>query len=295
MSKHPTLRRFSIACVLSIGLVCSLTGCQAQHSSPKSKPASSSNAKEEKEKLSMGEFGNYFQDKYLPSKLTQKDVESDTIQWICSSYAIYTKNNKKDLGYIGGTSEEHLETYQYALKDALRSGWKIYDRESLQHSLNKLLSTGERSEYQKTIQSMIENGLMDMTEEELIAQVQNQNGDEEEFRFLYRSYQCLGKKALDGWDYCRALQVLGDCYQTGYISLEECLDQSLVIAKKLQSTFSSWEEVAKSYLYGHFYHKRDHIATEWCWNLYEELKSSENNPYQIPYDTPLTDTWNKTL
>ena len=243
----------------------------------------------------MGEFENCFQEKYIPSTLTQKDIESDTVQWICSSYAIYTKYNKKDLGYIGGTSEEHLETYQYALKDALRSGWKIYDRESLCHSLQKLLSTGERSEYQKTIHSMVENGLMDMTEEELIAQVESQNGDEEEFRFLYRSYQDLGKKALDGWDYCRALQVLGDCYQTGYISLEECLDQSLVIAQKLQSTFSSWEEVAKSYLYGHFYHKRDHIDTEWCWDIYEELKSSENNPYQIPYDTPLTDNWNKNL
>ena len=44
---------------------------------------------------------------------------------------------------------------------------------------------------------------------------------------------------------------LGDCYLADYINLEECLDLSLPIAKKLQSAFTSWEELADSYIYGY--------------------------------------------
>ena len=45
-------------------------------------------------------------------------------------------------------------------------------------------------------------------------------------------YTQYGEHGMDGWDYSRALQVLGDCYLADYINLEECLDLSLPIAKK---------------------------------------------------------------
>lgn len=49
--------------------------------------------------------------KYVPSAFTQADVDSDTVQWFCTAYAIYTEINNKDQGYIGGTSEENEEYY----------------------------------------------------------------------------------------------------------------------------------------------------------------------------------------
>ena len=95
---------------------------------------------------------------------------------------------------------------------------------------------------------------------------------------------------MDGWDYSRALQVLGDCYLADYINLEECLDLSLPIAKKLQSAFTSWEELADSYIYGYAFWQNetaDDVETKFRIQTYAELVEMENSPYSVAYDTKL--------
>lgn len=74
-----------------------------------------------------GEGPDYiFKKQYEPSKFTQKDVDSDTVQWICSAYAIYTYYNKKDLGVVGGAGDENKDSYELAIKSALSGGGLEY-------------------------------------------------------------------------------------------------------------------------------------------------------------------------
>lgn len=234
-----------------------------------------------------------FQKKYVPSEFTQADVESDTVQWFCSAYAIYTQHNNKDLGMIGGTSPENKEMHERAIKEALDSGWGITSHRSAVNKVNKLLSGGHREKYREMIADMKEDGLLDLPEEEMEETVY-QTVDEDdisEYFCAYHAYHEFGENALDGWDYCRALQVLGDCYQVDYISLEECLDESLIVAKKLKGTFANWEDMCKSYLYGYYFWGHDSVDTEWRWGIYEELNAMVDGPYKIPYDTELKENW----
>lgn len=235
-----------------------------------------------------------FQKDYVPSEFVQADVESDTLQWFCSAYAIYTKYNNKDLGMIGGTAPENKEMHERAIKSALNSGWGIESHRSAAAKINKLLSGGHRKKYRELIKDMKDEGLLNMSEEEMeeeVYQTREDNDDASECICAYYAYQKFGEQAVDGWDYCRALQVLGDCYQADYISLEECLDQSLIVAKKLQSTFANWEDVCKSYLYGHYFWGHDSVDTEWRWEIYEELAAMPEGPYTVPYDTELKENW----
>lgn len=251
---------------------------------------------EAEEELSMGGLGNYFAESYVPSSKKQSDVDSATVQWICAAYSVYTQYNKKDLGCIGGVSQENGEMYQAAVKRALADGWRITDRESAIRQLDSLLEGGHREKYREFVHQMEQHDLLSLTEEELLGRVDRENGDINEFQAVYRAYHAMGEKAVDAWDYSRALQVLGDCYQAEYISLEECLDQSLAVAKKLQEEFGSWDELCQSYLYGYHYWKKDdadyHLsATAERWKVYEELKEMEQGPFSVPYDTELKESW----
>ena len=79
-----------------------------------------------------------------------------------------------------------------------------------------------------------------------------------------------------------------------YINLEECLDLSLPIAKKLQSAFTSWEELADSYIYGYAFWQNetaDDVETKFRIQAYAELVEMENSPYSVAYDTKLENTW----
>lgn len=253
-------------------------------------------AEEQKEELSESGLENYFLDSYEPSEFRQADVDSDTVQWICSAYAIYTHYNKKDLGCIGGTSDDNSEIYQRAIRIALANGWRISDRDSAIRQLNSLLEKGHRETYRKFISEMKKHNLLSLSEEELLSRVERENGDAGEFQAAYRAYQAMGEQALDAWDYSRALQVLGDCYQAEYISLEECLDVSLAVAKKLQEEFGSWDELCRSYLYGYHFWKKDDMNYESSdtrarWEVYEELKEMKQGPFSVPYDTELKESW----
>lgn len=237
-----------------------------------------------------------FADSYEASSFEQSDIDSDTVQWICSAYSIYTHYNRKELGCIGGITVEDREIYQLAIKTALESGWNIRDRASAIRQIESLLEKGHRAKYREFVASMKEHDLLSLSEEELLKRVEREHGDKNEFKAVYRAYHAMGEKAVDAWDYSRALQILGDCYQAEYISLEECLDQSLAVAKVLQEEFADWDELCQSYLYGYNFWKKDDgdyqsSDTAHRWEIYEELKEMENGPFSVPYDTELKESW----
>lgn len=234
-------------------------------------------------------------DAYKASDFVQEDVDCDTIRWMCAAYAIYTEYNHKDLGVIGGVLEEDKEVRAPAVKEALSSGWGIEGREDVEEQLTWLMEEGHREAYKELIKEMHEDGLLELSEEEVLEQAEEEE-EKNRYQAAYRAYQRFGNRGIDGWDYCRALQILGDCYVAEYISLEECLDLSLPVAKSLQDTYESWDDVAESYLYGYqFWRKEnaDHATSETSFRreVFEELKDMEDGPYTVPYDTDLANSW----
>lgn len=231
---------------------------------------------------------------YEKSDFTQEDVDSDTVQWICAAYAIYTQYNNKELGIVGGVAEDD-DTKDYAIRMALSDGWNITDRDSAIRVISRLLDKGHRQSYRELTEKMQKNGYLDLSEE-MMQYRMNDSENMYTYSAAYRAWKAYGEHGIDAWDYCRALQVLGDCYQVEYINLEECLDQSLIIARTLQELYGSWDELAMSYLYGYQFWKNDDMESTLSdsgarMESYEILKNRLEGPYSIPYDTELTNTW----
>lgn len=230
---------------------------------------------------------------YRESDFVQEDVDSDTIQWICAAYAIYTEYNNKSLHVVGGLEEDDRNWYQESIQTALSQGWGIDGRRDVFRVVEKLVKKGHKEKFRKVIKEMEKKNLLELSEEEAMA---NLPDDEElpRYQTAYEAYQKYGEHGIDGWDYCRALQVLGDCYQAGYINLEECLDLSLPIAQKLQNTYNGWEGAAESYLYGYSFWKKEFpedYDSKARWAVYEELKQMPAGPYRLAYDVKLENTW----
>ncbi|BBF45114.1 putative tRNA ligase [Lachnospiraceae bacterium KM106-2] len=233
---------------------------------------------------------------YQKSPFTQEDLNSDTIQWFCASYAIYTNMNLKKDDTIGGVTLDDTDSIQ-KVKASLKDGWGITDRKTAIQSINWILEGGHRLNYRKTVKELKKKGWLSLSQKEYQKKVKSFKQD---YRYLaiYKSYHAYQDYGIDGWDYSRAMQILGDCYVSGYINLKECLDQSLTIAKQLQSEFKSWKEVGQSYLYGYQYWKKtetEEIKADYTYReeVYKLLLALPHGPYQIPFKTKLTATWYK--
>ena len=234
------------------------------------------------------------ENKYKDSSFTQKDIDSDTIQWICSAYAINIKHTGKQFEIIGGILPEERSSYAPEIKKALSDGWNIDGRDDVLPALTKLTGSGHHEPFEEYVDELEQSGLLELPEEEFMTSLP-ENPDRYRKLAVYRAYQKYGRHGIDGWDYCRALELLANCYVAQYINLEECLGLSLPIAQTLQKQYDNWEGVAESYLYGHQFWKEENADVPSLsydlWETYRQLSSLENGPYSVPYDTVLEDTW----
>ncbi|MCM1267020.1 MAG: DUF1266 domain-containing protein [Bacteroidales bacterium] len=92
-----------------------------------------------------------------------------------------------------------------------------------------------------------------------------------------------------GWDYSRAMMLLSYYSLTELYTEEEALDQSLEIAKTIQNSFDSWDDFMESYLIGYEYAMEADSAERR--EIYEQLKASSENPFQLDWNTPLEKSW----
>lgn len=64
------------------------------------------------------------------------------------------------------------------------------------------------------------------------------------------------------WDYCRLVNLANEFYIIGYITKKEAIDQIMYAAKILQDTYSSWDQMAQSHLFGRGFWGMDNEGTE---------------------------------
>ncbi len=102
-------------------------------------------------------------------------------------------------------------------------------------------------------------------------------------------YEQYGSDAAAGWDYSRAMSLLGYYYLAGYYTEEEALDQSMETAVVIQSTFDSWDDFMESYFLGYEYWAEE--SSDERRALYEEIKAASDSPFQLDWGMTFEKTW----
>lgn len=214
----------------------------------------------------------------------------DTVRWFNASYAILTELNGWDYTKFGGLENTKLNNER--VKTLLEEWWDVTDRESADETLDWILEEGHRADYLETMELLDMIGAQELNRSELtdffVEGFEFTNEEADLFAGLYLAYR-EDEHATDGWDYCRAMNLLGYYYIAGYYTEEEALDKSLEIAKKVQPLFDSWDELVDSYLYGYEYWAEESSAERR--EIYEKLKKKSDNPYTVDYKTELKKEW----
>ena len=223
---------------------------------------------------------------------TVSDVEmTDALRWCSAAYAILTEVNGRD--YTTFETVPITDQTQKLQQQALEEWWGVTDRQSADENLEWIMTEGHRTSFQEEAKYLEECGIGEVEPDKRADFIyENFDVKTEEaslYANAYNMYAVYGEHAIDAWDYCRALNLMNFYYVAGYYSEEEAKEKSLEIALELQPLYSSWDELVDSYLRGYEYWAEE--SSDERRAIYEELQERSDNPYAIPYDTPLEKTW----
>ena len=220
-----------------------------------------------------------------------KSNESDTVRWFSASNAILAAVNKQDYTKFPESEPTAVNKTQYAA--ALEQWWSVTDRQTADETFDWLLSGGHRSDFMEDTAYLEDIGLGDIPAEErrgwLFDNFEISDADALYYTQMYAYYEEHGEHAIDAWDYCRALNLLGFYYAAGYYTKEESLDKALEIGRIMQPVFDSWDDMVDSYLMGYEYWTGE--SSDERRRVYEDLKGRDDNPYTVDYNTKLEKTW----
>ena len=216
---------------------------------------------------------------------------TDTIRWFNASYAVLTDLNGWDYNLFGGLPAN--DDSMAIEKELLNSWWGVTDRQSADENLNWILEEGHRTGFAEDMKLLEEAGLGEVAEadrgEFLLANFDIDAESVDGYVNSYSMYEQFGENAIAGWDYCRALSLMGYYYLAGYYTEEEALDKSLEIAMIAQPLFESWDDLMDSYLRGYEYWAEE--SPDERRGVYEDIKTRDDSPYTIDYKMTLQKTW----
>lgn len=216
---------------------------------------------------------------------------SDTVRWFNASYAILTEINGGDYNrFAGFAANDSMATVQ---QQSLSEWWDVTDRASADETLDWILTEGHRTGFAEDMKYLKEQGMGDVAAEErkdfLLGLLDVTDEEAENYANSYALYEEFGENAIDGWDYCRAMNLLSFYYLAGYYTEAEALDKSLEIAGTMQPLFTSWDDLIASYLRGYEYWAEE--SSEERQAVYDDLKTRDDNPYAVDYNMTLEKTW----
>lgn len=220
-----------------------------------------------------------------------KVAASDTVQWFNNTYAVLTVLNKRDYTVYTGGPANAVNKLQAEM--VLENTWSVTDRTSADETLDWLMEEGHRLSLAEELEVLAELGLADIPEAQRAEKIlENYDLDEtlaQQYAKWFSLYEQYGRDAAAGWDYSRAMWLLAYYYLAGYYTEEEALDQSLSLAKTIQSTFDSWDSFMESYFAGYEYWSEE--SSDERREIYESIKSASENPFQLDWNTTLEKNW----
>lgn len=217
---------------------------------------------------------------------------TDTVRWFNASYAVLTEINGWDYNRFAGlpANDDNMAAEQ----ESLEEWWGVTDRATADETLDWILTEGHRADFVGMMQILEEDKLGQMTEEErvtfILENYQNMDSDSAQYYAdMYAIYEQNGATAIDGWDYCRAMNLLSFYYLAGYYTEQEALDKSLEIAQTMQPLFDSWDDLMESYMNGYEYWAEESADERRA--VYDDLKTRDDSPYTVDFKMSLEKTW----
>ena len=226
-----------------------------------------------------------------PSLVTScppNDGQQAQRRWALGCAAVLTERNHDDHALLSGCNL--TDRSQAEKRVILADSWGIHNRADLLATLASLKAEGHRANFEAV--GRLVARLDQATYERLLAAEEDPEASSK-MEIARTYYPLLGAKSLYGWDYSRAICLCRWAYVAGYISEQEAWDAIMPLARVLQGTFDSWEDLGRNYLIGRqFWSHKETMKDGWlCEDAVQRLLDMRDSPWnQYPWDLDLGQT-----
>ena len=206
--------------------------------------------------------------------------------WALATCALLTQVNQRQHDLLGGCAKtpQNSEIEQKLLDQ----WWGVHDPKSLQAILTWLECKGHRTSFDE-ITKMVATA----TPEQLARiknKIQNNPSASNKLALVERWGKGFGTKSILAWDYDRFVAVCGWAYVAGYISEDDAWRRIMPVARVLQKTFRSWEELGQNHIVGREFWslKQTQQNGQETRDAYSALTTNPNSPWmRIPWNLSL--------
>jgi len=207
-------------------------------------------------------------------------------QWALATCGVLTERNRGRHDLLGTC--EKTEANAAKQQRLLKKWWDIENRRDLLDSLKWVQDGGHREGFEAMGARLTSLSPQELSA--LEAQTNNDPQQRNQIAIVFKHYRALGDKSLKGWDYSRYVALCGWGYVAGYLSEKEAWDRIMPMARLIQKTFDSWEELGRNYLIGRAYWSL--AQTQKSGDLYrravKQLCSRPNSPWiKLPWNLDL--------
>jgi predicted small lipoprotein YifL len=219
-------------------------------------------------------------DRPAETRVYNLDLLDDQILWINGTHAVLTVSNGHDVNLFGGTAPTAQVRADWVA--TLDAWWGIDSKEELLSVIDDLTAGLHNPRY---LEEVLEYGLHEADEEELINELQSYEDEETAFylMLMFYAYDDFGQNAIMGWDLSRATQLCAQGYLAGYFDFEEALLKAFSIGKVIQQTFDSWEDFWESYFFGYYWWSQDMRQLFERMDMYDALTEDPNSPFNLDW------------
>lgn len=206
-------------------------------------------------------------------------------QWAIACSAQLFRQNEDGLFSLSG--EEPTEASIRHEKELLRKWWSIESREDLLSMLEQQLNDGHHSlwmKYDGWRKNPVSNVVAAITRGKEIS-------TETARLELVREYgDKFGSRGLKAWDLCRYICLCRWGYRVGWLSEAEAYSRMMPVARELQRTYSSWQQLGEEYLVGRCFWSREQYLEDKddSEEILKDLLTSPDSPWvTLPWNTEL--------
>jgi hypothetical protein len=216
----------------------------------------------------------------LPSSFTDRQL------WALGASAVLIERNHGCHDLLGADIK-NTKNIEKCKQFLLVAGWNVNDRKELIKCLTWLKLGGHREVFND-----IGKRLFTLSADQysnLLDQYKDNKDTLNEIKVVAHYSPLLGPKSLLGWDYSRYICLCRWGYMAGYLTEQEAWDRIMPVAKLLQKTFDSWQDLGQNYLIGRqfwSYDDKDRNITEEAYMRLNDMSSSPWN--KLPWDLDLS-------
>jgi len=176
-----------------------------------------------------------------------------------------------------------------AQSEMLTRDWDVDSRESLYKTLAWIENEGHRKGFEEGREKV--KATSDKEFNTLLEHLSSTNQEAYAILKIVKEYgEKLGDKSLLGWDYSRYIYLCRAGYTCGYLSEDEAWRLIFPVARKMQKTFSSWDDLGMNYLIGRaFWQAKPVSMIDDTAQAYYHLLTSADSPWKtLPWNIDLS-------